>query len=669
MKVKSVISLLLCFCILLPINALASADGITRMVNMNIDESKVVRTMERRMYGTNFEWSVGASETYFVTDKDGKVSINPNLRDLYKRIMVFGRQAGTSSKLFKWKEALGPADLRKDQTIWGTTGTVNFGIIEWLKMMYAVDPNIELTYNVNLTTDTLENMADVVEFLTGDGTINYNGGVNWANERKRLGIETPANIWTWEIGNEIDWGSSAWDVESYIDYCKKVIPIIKSVDTDGKIACHASTNVKSANGEVEEWHRRVLEELGDQMDYLVVHYYYEPDFMDRYGFALDRIEKDIVDITGSDRIKLYFSEQAPWPLSTTYSKSDPYQYTVPHTIWGATSQAEFYLRLFGRPSAVATNCHSTHSASWCIYYVDDDGNFHLSPTGQVMETFINYGVGDVLYSNLDTFDVRRESEYGIAGGVIRDKNGNLNVLLTNRSEHDPVTVNFNFKDGEYRLKHVKQITGGTKSADDWYRPGSSWTYNNLNKVENTDKDFESKEKLSQYTFNPLSLYVLQLEKVEDGDKEKKNADKYTAYTASSSNAVIFGKLKENDKTPVLNKDGNLMISSKQLSENFGADLLWKEDKSEGVLKFDNREMTYNVANKKVYEKGEEVSLLPAVNENGELYLPLRQTMELLGQTVEWDNRGFAIVCKAGIFSADKSVKDYLYNALTGGKKS
>lgn len=479
--------------------------------NMVINENNTVRNITREMYGVNCEWSVGINANYFDV-VGGEVVQAPSFAEAWKDTMVFARMAGASSQLFKWKDALGDFEDRKVQKIWSVSDVVYLGIVEWVKAIQSVTPDIKIAYVVNLNTDTLENLADVVEFLIGDGTVNYNGGENWAEKRKQLGIEDPVSVFTWELGNEMD--LEGWDADTYVQYCKKVIPIIKSIDPDANITAHADT-AAHANGKDrtntcgwENWHRKVLTEIGDQIDNIAFHYYYPAGYVARANDPLDRLEKDIVEITGSDRIKIYISEQAPAPNSQTYNPESPYDYCLPHTIWGATALAEFYFRAMLRDSVIASTCHSIDSATWTLCYRNEAGGHSLSATGETIKSFAKYGVGDMLECKLDTFS--KEELGNIAGAAVKDKDGNINILFTNRSDTDAANVNFEFQNGEYKLKMVRKIHGDVRSADNWYRAGDQWTYNNPDRVEITETNEDSV--LTSYSFDPLSVYVLCLEK-------------------------------------------------------------------------------------------------------------------------------------------------------------
>ena len=128
-----------------------------------------------------------------------------------------------------------------------------------------------------------------------------------------------------------------------------------------------------------------------------------------------------------------------------------------------------------------------------------------------MNIFTRFGVGDALDFRLDTFSLNESSS--IAASVVRGNDGNVNIIFTNRYETEPVTVDFNFKDGDYRIKLVKRVHGDVKSADNWYRVGEQWEYNNPDKVSVTEEIITDTTPLTSYTFDPLSVYALSLEKI------------------------------------------------------------------------------------------------------------------------------------------------------------
>ncbi len=517
---KKIILWVICIQMVLTCCAVCAADA--DAVRMEINDGTVVREIGPEMYGVNMEWNVGETPNCYM-DEEGNIVVRESFPKAYGNLLQFTRKAGGSANLFLWKESLGDFNSRGNQSLWGTTGKITEGMAEWLETLYAGCEHPRVAYVVNLVNDTYENLADVVEFLTGDGTVNYNGGINWAEERIKLGFEEPVDIYTWEIGNELDWRNPPWTAEEYLEAAEKAIDIIKSIDPDGKIALFAATDYWAGGDGSQRWHRLFLEKLGDRIDYVSLHYYYPPGWIRRADANFEKLEKDILEITGSDRIKIYYSEQAPAPVTSNWNEAKtPYDYVVPHTIWGATGQSEWYLRKWLDPWVVASTCHSVDSAAWSISYTDENNETQLTATGEIMKSFNQYGVGDMLDFKLDGYSADTDSH--IAGGAVRDAAGNLNVFFLNRNEEQHVTVNFDFDEYNYKIKHIRQVYGDSKYADTWYRAGSTWaSYNNPDKIKIVDEAYTADTDLTSYTFAPLSLCVLQLEQTTPIDPSQKKS--------------------------------------------------------------------------------------------------------------------------------------------------
>lgn len=648
-------------------------------VSWVIDENVIERRADREMYGINCEWSAQKLEDYFIYGEDGSQSPHPQFPEVWKDTMVFARQAGGSSQSFVWKNSIGPLSQRPAQKMWGyQNDKLYLGLVEWLQAVYSATPDAEIVYTLNFVNDSLENMADVVEFLVGDGTINYNGGENWAEVRKSLGIENPVKIYTWELANELDWSGDRWKVDEYIEYCKKAISIIKSIDPDGKITAFVSTaahanDVGGDGTSWENWHRPILRELGDSIDYLAFHYYYPAGYVRRADVVFDRIEQDIIDITGSDRIKILVTEQAAAPNTYTYNKDKPYDYCLPHTIWGATAVAEFYMRMLLRPSVVATNCHATDSSVWTIVYSDENKNLKRTAVGEAINSFVRFGVGDVVKSELDTFSKNESSN--IAGGVVKDADGNLNILFTNRYDSEPVTVDFKFANGNYRIKEIRKIHGDVRSADNWHRAGESWEYNNPNPVVVTEDAPSDSQPLLSYTFDPLSIYAISLESTSAAVTEEQRAAEATrrfiAFGNGYDNAYINGNAVSVDSEysgmkAFINESGSLMISSDMLSKTFGASLTWDDTGNICTASIGSRSLVFDLLSGTVTEDEKQVSgMNPAMRIGDRTYFCLRDAAEIMSYTVTWDNRGFAVLGSGGSVP-DTFAADFIYKAMIGG---
>ena len=172
----------------------------------------------------------------------------------------------------RWKEDMGPLHLRSLGTVPRYTGFArlisgqklrnltkrDYNIADYIRCYQALGgDDVTFTVTLNVIADTLENQIDLVEFLSSDGTVNYNGGENWGKIRREVyGIEK-VNMFAYELGNEANLNNT--DFVEYLDMVKKVIPAIRMVDPDTPIAVHQKANDRSPVG--TEWQRQLFKEV------------------------------------------------------------------------------------------------------------------------------------------------------------------------------------------------------------------------------------------------------------------------------------------------------------------------------------------------------------------------------------------------------------------------
>ena len=393
---------------------------------VNINFGEIVKDTERKMYGANFEW--GGEEDIYL--KGSELEINPEFVECFLNHAPFNRMAGTSANNFYWKKAVGNIYNRSEQTMWGTTKVMRFGPVEWINATKSADSNAGYIYTVNLN-DTDNNIADLVEFMTGDGTVNYNGGLNWASKRKQYGIDEPVTDIIWELGNEIDlYGTS---VSEYTERAKSAISAIKSVDKNAKIAAHAHTYATNKVSGWDNWHKTVLTELGNDISAITMHYYYPVNGSFKAGEeALSTVISDIKEITNRDDIEIIFSENAS--ATKSHNSPDDILYRYPHTIKGVLATAEFYMRMMKYPEVTASNYHSIRSASWGLCYVEDQ---KVKPTAvyKMQKLFMDKMCGE-------TFSVEIDSNENIYAGAVKTDKG-INVAVINKSENSSIPIKLN----------------------------------------------------------------------------------------------------------------------------------------------------------------------------------------------------------------------------------
>ena len=539
--------------------------------------------------------------------------------------------AGTSANNFYWKKAIGPLSERQPIYAWGWTKINPHGPVEWIKGTGQADADGIYLYTVNLN-DTPENAADLAEFLTCDGTDNPNGGENWAKKRIEYGLPEPARIAVWELGNEMDlYGEDVWPVEKYVEKARERIAAIRSVDKDAKFSCHAHTYATNLKGGWEQWHRTVLKELGDEIDYISMHYYYPSNDIATGGKAIDIINEDIKTIAGNDRIKIIFSENACARAATTSAAGALFR--RPHTLDGAMATAEFQARMMYRPEVVAANYHSINSASWQICYMDD-GVIKSSSILELFKILKNTMCGDVVESKLDGFELTQITE-NVAAAVKTEKG--LNVFVVNRSHTEETTINLN-SSKMYSLAGKHILTGESPDSDNV--PGNR-------EIEGEYTAYEDRNPIFSYSAPPMSATVLCLEEIEMSDEEilqakYSDAVKRVIAVKDGENAYVKGRgVNGGDYPAAKNINGVFCIPSRMAADIFSYNVTWNENATEITFTKGKESLVYKVGDEKMF----------CVKVEDYTYVPVRSFAEMNGKDVQWDNRGIVMM-------ADRNTVDF-----------
>jgi alpha-L-arabinofuranosidase len=369
--------------------------------------------------------------------------------------LPLNRACGTESHQYQWKKTLGTMAQRSPIQLWkwGKPIKLGYGLVEWITSTLAIDPDATFGFVLNMHLDSPQDAADLVEFLTGDAATNPNGGENWAQKRIDLGIAMPVNVAIWELGNEYD-HTNALPVDEYVAKCKPYIEAMKQVKSDLHFASLASgspwnTTRHPSMDQWRSWHRTVLKELGPSIDYLVFHPYYDGIRIPQMEHYLDILRDDIVDVTGENRIKLYFSEHAKWPATSQKwlkTKRPPkLDFDSSHSLEGCLATANFIMRMYQRPEVGAATYHAISGGPWAVVKKDEQSQT-LYRTG-IFPTFqlLNESLGDnVVQLQLDGMqtalamkDYRDQTQNypTLVALAMTTHQGQLHLLLLNRSDH------------------------------------------------------------------------------------------------------------------------------------------------------------------------------------------------------------------------------------------
>lgn len=459
----------------LPLSAAAGAYS----AGISIDTSVVKKHTDASMYGMSGEW--GSKLSNAIETADGFPVSDKFTENLAGFSLPLYRLAGSSSKYFFWKDYTG--DITKRVPNEYGSGYTYLGIADWIRATRAVDADAEFMYVPNLVYDSLESLRDLAVYLTcNPGEHIGADGVDWAVRRIEDGLQKPVDI-IWELGNEYDY-SLSFTQQEYISLCRDAIAVIRSVDPDAKIACHADTTLVSKGLSGDDsgylWDKAVLESLGDKIDYMIVHSYYSGSNAYKVPAVIEKVNKDILNITGENRIKVIISEHSWW-ASDIYSN----QYKI-RSMYSLGQTADYYLRLTDYPNVVSSAYHSL--------FADDD----FVPGGILKLTALmcRYTTGDNLKTSI-TCNNSQYSKYVTACATEAD-NG-INLVLNNTSVDDTyqVTVDTNLS----AVKMVKMYSDG-----DVYGNPNSWQSD----VAVSETEYLKSEGVRSFTLSPNTLMFLEL---------------------------------------------------------------------------------------------------------------------------------------------------------------
>jgi alpha-N-arabinofuranosidase len=165
---------------------------------------------------------------------------------------------GTVTKIYHWKDGIGPDRPVRKNLIWGGNDNNHVGTDEFMRYAELVGAAPFLT--VNMSTGTAEEAADWVEYCNGTDTY-------YATKRKENGHAAPYQIKYWGLGNEEAAKEDAGTLQDVQDYIKRAwyyAKLMKLQDPSIQLIMV---------GDQEAWNQQVLRELHPICDYISLHLY------------------------------------------------------------------------------------------------------------------------------------------------------------------------------------------------------------------------------------------------------------------------------------------------------------------------------------------------------------------------------------------------------------
>src|SRR5450631_1192305 len=203
---------------------------------------------------------------------------------------------------YNWQDGIGPKEKRpaRINMAWGGIENNHVGTDEWMQLHRSIGS--ENIVCVNLGLGTIQDAVNWVEYC------NYKGGTHYSGLREKNGHAAPYGVKIWDLGNEVDgapWELGHKDAEDYVKIARESAKAMRSADNTIKFVASGSSDYDST-GEWVEWNRKVLTGLGDVVNYISIHRYWEnsPDYYSFMGrSAMDFEEKIKVTADEIDAVK------------------------------------------------------------------------------------------------------------------------------------------------------------------------------------------------------------------------------------------------------------------------------------------------------------------------------------------------------------------------------
>ena len=187
------------------------------------------------------------------------------LKDLNFRIMRY--PGGNFVSGYRWTDGIGPKAERprRRALAWRSIETNQFGPHEF--MDFAEELGTEPMWAVNLGTGTIQDAADLVEYM------NLPTGTLYSDLRAKNGRTEPYGIKYWCLGNEMDgpWQIGQMDAHAYAEKALQAAKLMRWMDPNIQtIACGSSATAMPG---YPDWDLTVLSHAYSQIDYFSMHHY------------------------------------------------------------------------------------------------------------------------------------------------------------------------------------------------------------------------------------------------------------------------------------------------------------------------------------------------------------------------------------------------------------
>lgn len=382
---------------------------------------------------------------------------------------------------YNWQDGIGPKDKRpvRINLAWGGLDNNHVGTDEWIALNKAIGSENIVCVNLGLG-----NITDACNWLE---YCNYKKGTWFADLRAKNGHPDPYNLKIWDLGNEVDgapWELGHKTAEDYVKIGREAAKAMKSVDNTIKFVASGSSYYESS-GQWVEWNRKVLSGLGDLIDYISIHRYWEnsPDYYNYMGQGAYDFEEKIK-ITAAEIEVARVMNNFKNPISISVDE------------WGIMSRN----LLSALPIAQCFNSFIRHAdivkmsnftMLISLLGSDKDKGTFKTPLFYIFKSFSNNCLGKSVdtYVECDTIntDLYKGIPYLDVTTVYSKETGNIIINVVNRHKDNPITADIISESGEFTAKAEATLVAGN-TLNDAFTYDKQSQYMPVTKVINTEKN-------------------------------------------------------------------------------------------------------------------------------------------------------------------------------------
>jgi alpha-N-arabinofuranosidase len=382
---------------------------------------------------------------------------------------------------YNWQDGIGPKDKRpvRINLAWGGFDNNHVGTDEWIALNKTIGSENIVCVNLGLG-----NITDACNWLE---YCNYKKGTSFSDLRAKNGHPDPYNLKIWDLGNEVDgapWELGHKTAEDYVKIGREAAKAMKSVDNTIKFVASGSSYYESS-GQWVEWNRKVLSGLGDLIDYISIHRYWE-NSSDYYNYmgqsALDFEEK--IKVTAAEIEVARVMNNVKNPISISVDE------------WGIMSRN----LLSALPIAQCFNSFIRHAdivkmsnftMLTSLLGSDKEKGTFKTPLFYIFKSFSNNCRGKSVdtYVECDTFntDLYKGIPYLDVTTVYSKETGDIIINVVNRHKDNPITADIISASGEFTAKAEATLVAGN-TLNDIFTYDKQSQYIPETKVINTDKN-------------------------------------------------------------------------------------------------------------------------------------------------------------------------------------